>query len=86
MNKYISFESVACRQGERMCIVDCGLNQGTRLKEAKRVWPRACLNFPAAFISYCTTKKIKWLIFFVNVMKSTVWLLCSILYFYLAAK
>ena len=37
--------------------------QGTRLMEAKALRPHARLNFTAAFISYCTTKKIKWLIF-----------------------
>ena len=33
-------------------------SQGTRLTEAKALRPRTGSNFPAAFISYCTTKKI----------------------------
>ena len=40
-----------------------GKEQGTRLTKAKALRPRVRLNFPVAFISYCTTKKIKWLIF-----------------------
>ena len=60
--------------------------QPIHLSEAKALRPHARSNFPTSDISFCTTKKIKWLILFVNVMKSTLWLLCSIFYFHLAAN
>ena len=60
--------------------------QAIKRTEAKALRPFARYNFPVAFIPYFATKKIKWLIFFVNVMKSTVWLLCLIQYFYLAPR
>ena len=40
-----------------------GTKQGTQLAEAKALRSPSHLNFPAAVISYCKTKKIKWLIF-----------------------
>ena len=40
-----------------------GTKQGTQLAEAKALRSPSRLNFPAAVISYCKTKKIKWLIF-----------------------
>ena len=47
----------------RYSAIDSYPFQGTQLTEAKALRPRVSLNFPTAFISYCTTKKIKWLIF-----------------------
>ena len=46
------------------------------------------LNFPGLLkrIRLLYNQKDQVVDFFVNVMKSTVWLLCSILYFHLAAK
>ena len=38
-------------------------HKGTQLTEAMALRPRTRLNFAAAFFSYSTNKKIKWLIF-----------------------